>query len=414
MPSLIQRRLSKAGLSKQSAKGSAASGATFAYGVDGGSIFKLDLTEQEIPLTWSNRDILGYDRAGVKPGQSMGTVATPNLIGLLLLAILGSDVTSAPTTPWSLTISGGTVANPMVITTSAAHNLVSGQYVYITGMNNGATGANGLSWQVTVISATTFSINFNNTGSAATTGTVTVTTQHTITPAPTLPYLTAWGSFGTADFAQLTDSKLSSLELSWEMAGKVGVKAEILSITPAFLASQYTESNLEIISTGGYFTAGGGGVSIEGNQFNLAGGSVKIDTHIVNPVVAATVLPADVVEGKLEIDYSLKLLPTDTGLFRETIFGVTTAGALSGVSAFPHIGDIKVTLPGPFQAGAAAAGSASPYSLTVESTKTRFAVEFPESSPEGGPAELTLAGVATLPASGPSVTATLINGIGGY
>jgi hypothetical protein len=413
MPSLIQRRLSKAGLSKQTAKGSAAAAATFAYGVDGGSIFKVNLEEAEIPLTWSNRDILGFDRSGAKPGQSLGTVATPNLIGLLLLGVLGSDVTSAPTLPWTVTITNGTVANPMVITTSAAHNLVSGQYVYLTGLNGGGTGANNLSWQVTVLSATTFSIPFNNSGALVSAGTVTVTTQHTITPAATVPYMTAWGSFGTADFANLVDSKVSSLELSWEQAGKVGVKHEIMSITPAFLASQYTETNLELISALGYYTAGGGGVSIEGNAFNLAGGSIKFDTHIVQPVVAATVLPADVVEGKLEVSYSLKLLPTDTGLFREVVFGANTAGALSGVVAFPRLGDIKVTLPGPFQAGATVAG-ATPYSLTIESTKAKFAVEFPESSPEGGPAELTIAGVATLPASGPSVTATLINGIGAY
>ena len=69
MPSLIQRRISRAGLARQSAKGSAATAATFGYGVDGGSIFKLGLDEAEIPLTWSNLDILGYDRSGVKPGQ---------------------------------------------------------------------------------------------------------------------------------------------------------------------------------------------------------------------------------------------------------------------------------------------------------------------------------------------------------
>ena len=71
--SLIQRRISRAGLSRQSAKGSPASAATYGYGVDGGSIMKLDLTENEIALTWSNRDILGFDRAGVKPGQNAGT-----------------------------------------------------------------------------------------------------------------------------------------------------------------------------------------------------------------------------------------------------------------------------------------------------------------------------------------------------
>src|SRR5487761_942672 len=97
MASIIQRRLSKAGLSRQTAKGAAASTATWGYGVDGGAIFKLDLTENEIGLTWSNRDILGFDRQGVKPAQDVGTVATPNLLGLLLLGVLGADAVTTVT-----------------------------------------------------------------------------------------------------------------------------------------------------------------------------------------------------------------------------------------------------------------------------------------------------------------------------
>lgn len=331
MASILQKRLSRAGLSRQSAKGTAASAATYGYGVDGGSIFKLDLQEDEIGLTWSNLDILGYDRKGVKPSQDVGSIATANLIGLYLLGALGADTVTGSASPYT----------------------------------------------------------------------------HTITPASVLPYLTAWGAFGTADFAQIIDSKVSSLELTWEQAGKLQTKAMIPGITPAFLASQYTETNLEVPSSVGYFTAGGGTFTIEGTTALITGGTIKIDNHIAQPIVSSTVLPADVVEGKREITWSLKILPTDTHLFREVYFGAGTAGALSGMSPYPHYGAISAVFTGPTVGGSAT-------SLTLSSSTVRFMVEFPESGPDGGPAELTLAGTSILPSSGASLTATLTNGVSGY
>ena len=324
---LIQKRISKAGLSKQTVQGTSAAAATYAYGVSGGSLFKLDLAEAEIPLTWSLRDVLGFDRSGVKPSQDVGTVATPSLMGLLLLGILGADTVTGSSAPYT----------------------------------------------------------------------------HTITPAAILPYLTAWGFLGSADYFSIVDCKVSSLELSWEAAGKVSVKAEMPGITPAFLASAYTETNQELLATIGYFTAGGGTFSVEGASAQIQGGSIKFDTHIVQPPVASTVLPADVVEGKLEVSYSLKILPTDTSAFRKVYFGAGTAGALSGIATVPRLGAVSCAFTGP-----------TGESLTIASTKVRYAVEFPESSPEGGPAEITLAGTATLPSSGSSVTATLLNAVASY
>ena len=324
---LIQRRISKAGLSKQSVQGTSAAAATFAYGVDGGSVFKLDLTEQEIPLTWSNRDILGFDRSGVKPGQDTGTVATPSLLGLLLLGILGADTVTGSSAPYT----------------------------------------------------------------------------HTITPTNILPYLTAWGLLGSADFFSIVDCKVTSLELSWEAAGKVELKISLAGITPAFLASSYTETNQELLATIGYMTAGGGTFTVEGAGANVTGGSIKFDAHIDQPIGAATVVPLDVVEGKLETTWSLKIVPTDTSLFRKVYYGSGAAGALSSIATVPRLGAVSCAFTGP-----------TGESLTIASTKMRYAVEFPESSPDGGPAELTLAGTSTLPSSGPSVTATLLNAVATY
>jgi len=68
------------------------------------------------------------------------------------------------------TISGNTIANPTVVTTSAPHGLETGDHVTISGSNSTPT-LNG-SRVVTVISATTFSVPVNVTV-AGTAGTVT-------------------------------------------------------------------------------------------------------------------------------------------------------------------------------------------------------------------------------------------------
>lgn len=324
---LIPRRLSKCGLSRQTAQGTPAPAATYAFGVGGGSIFKLELVEAEIPLTWSNTDVQGFDRKGVKPVQDISTVATPNLIGLLLLGALGADSVVGSAAPYT----------------------------------------------------------------------------HTLTPAPTLPYLTAFGTLGLADFAQITDTKVSSLEMSWEAAGCVAVKANLSGITPAFLAAQYTETNQELLGSVGFFTAGGGVFNVEGLGATVTGGNVKIDNKIDQPAVAATVLPADVIEGERHITWSLKILPSNTALFREVYFGAGTAGALAGIVPFPHLGAISTQFKGP-----------NATTLTIASSSVRFMVEFPESNPSGGAAELTLAGTSVMPVTGPSVTATLLNAVATY
>ena len=76
------------------------------------------------------------------------------------LSISGSDyqmynLTVSP----SVTITGNTAANPTVVTTSGPHGLITGEYVTITGSNSTPT-LNGTS-QVTVTSATTFTVAVN-------------------------------------------------------------------------------------------------------------------------------------------------------------------------------------------------------------------------------------------------------------
>jgi hypothetical protein len=84
---------------------------------------------------------------------------------------VAAGVVPAGSQPANLNVSGVSTANPGVVTTSAAHGLTTGQTVTIASVG-GATQANG-TWVVTVLSATTFSIPVNVTGTYTSGGTVT-------------------------------------------------------------------------------------------------------------------------------------------------------------------------------------------------------------------------------------------------
>jgi len=78
------------------------------------------------------------------------------------------------------TLNAATVANPSVITTTAAHGFATGQSVTISG-SSGTTPSLDGTYTITVISSTTFSIPLNVTASSSPTGTILNTTQPAVT-----------------------------------------------------------------------------------------------------------------------------------------------------------------------------------------------------------------------------------------
>lgn len=326
---MIQKRIAKCGLSMQSVKGTPESVAQYAYGVTEGSLFKMEITENPLASTWSNRSEMGFDRSLIKPVQSVGLIATPKVIGLLLLGVLGTDVVTGSGAPYT----------------------------------------------------------------------------HEMTSAQDLPYLTSFMQFGTADWGRIADCKVSSLEFAWENAGHAKCKTDIMGITPDMLAAAYTETSAEFPQAG-FFAGGGGTFEVEGVAAKIISGSVKFDNKVEQPGLAATTLPADVIPAAFTVTWSLKVLPDDTAFFREVVFGSGAAGALSGVSPSPHRGDIEVR----FKDSQNAA-----HTLDIYCAGAKFACEFPEASPAGGPAEITLAAMGQLgPAGEADVTVTLINGVASY
>lgn len=99
----IQNRITQIGVAKQSAKASAAATATYQLGVNSGVVGSIDISEEELPITWASRLLQGHDRISAYPGASFETLALPLSIGTLLHAACGSDTVSG-TGPYVHTI----------------------------------------------------------------------------------------------------------------------------------------------------------------------------------------------------------------------------------------------------------------------------------------------------------------------
>lgn len=87
----LQSRFTEFAIGKQSAQGTAATAAAFAAGVSGGSVFEMEVSEDEVKATWLDRIPQGSERTAVKPSAKPQMVATPGLTGDLLFAAIGSD-----------------------------------------------------------------------------------------------------------------------------------------------------------------------------------------------------------------------------------------------------------------------------------------------------------------------------------
>jgi hypothetical protein len=98
-------------------------------------------------------------------------------------------------------IVGALNQNPIVITTSSPHGLVTGQHVDVSGVG-GNTNANG-SWLVTVLTATTFSIpatgNSNYTSGGSYSGHETMVPMGQVTQ----PHWSWWENYDATNYVQL-------------------------------------------------------------------------------------------------------------------------------------------------------------------------------------------------------------------
>src|SRR5688500_7279255 len=135
----------------------------------------IEMVTKKIGIMNEQMYINGKD--GVTAGPVTFVAAYPGMLERMRADSAVNKVLSSGVGGTSMALTGVTSANPGVVTVASTSNLKTGNKVVLTGLNGdqqvGGTTINNQSFVITVLSATTFSLNKTVTGaSAATTGTV--------------------------------------------------------------------------------------------------------------------------------------------------------------------------------------------------------------------------------------------------
>lgn len=227
---------------------------------------------------------------------------------------------------------------------------------------------------------------------------------HALTLADALPYLTMFGKLG-ANIYKVQDVKLDSLEFSWSANEPLEMKASGTGTTITYTGATFTPATDETIGTdAAYYAASVGTFQLDTTTgtpatANITGGSVKVSNNVDAMIYSGTITPADVFEGRQDLECSFDLVVDDLNYWRSILTG-STGGTTA--SAAPAYGSFSVG----FTSGT--------NSLTLAATKVAFVTDFPDADPAGGPVKITLSGVIVRPSSGSPLTITAVNGVATY
>lgn len=242
------------------------------------------------------------------------------------------------------------------------------------------------------------------------TDTVTGTTPktHTFSVADDLPYLTLFAQYGAAslsNYYKVSDARVSSLEFTWDRASALRYKAEVVGCSLSGWGTSFTVGTVEKPVSDGTFkgvnASGAGTFQMDGATAVVKSGSIKI-TNALEPVIgSASVEPVDVFNGLHDLEVSLTVIPDDLLMFRKMVTGAAGGTTTAVVPYFSAASTIKHVLD-------------ATTDLTWTLSKMRLMTEFPQSDPQGGPAEVTVVGQISVPAAGTPYDVALRNSVASY
>ena len=230
-------------------------------------------------------------------------------------------------------------------------------------------------------------------GAVSSTGSTTYT--HTITPASTLPYLTTFGQMNSANYA-VTNSRVADLSISFEEVGPVTMAVSGMG-TAINLAPTFTGTTDDTYAS--YFTAVSGTFTLDVDSATPAAakikaGEISINNNLDPVMISGSITPDDVFNARREIECSFTIVPDDVNDWRSILTGSPAGTTISGA---PIYGSYSVQ----FTNGTD--------TLTIASTRVAFTADFPSASADGGPVEITLAGIVLKPSATNEITVTLVN-----
>lgn len=221
---------------------------------------------------------------------------------------------------------------------------------------------------------------------------------HTITPADVPGYLTAATRLDT-EYHKIRDCRVDELSFTWNQAEPIEMGLRMMGT----IGSPYTSSGdpgTDDSDQQSFYPAGGifqlDSDSTTPVTADITGGSIVINQGI-SPVRASRQLePIDVWPGAHIITVTLRLIPTNTTLWRSIVTGADAGTAVSNAPVYGSFHTLWTI-------------TAGTRDLDLVSTRVAWDItDYPEPDPAGGPVEIELRGTIVKPAAA-AITAVVHN-----
>jgi hypothetical protein len=204
---------------------------------------------------------------------------------------------------------------------------------------------------------------------------------HTITNTAAAPgYLTAATRLDT-EYHKIRDCRVDQLSFSWDQAEPIEMGCRLMGTT----ATLYTTSGDPTTDDSGQqsFFPAGGTFALDSDSTtpvtaDITGGSITINNHLEPVRVSRQLEPIDVWPGWQEITVVLRVIPTNTVLWRSIVTGADAGSAVGNVPVYGSFHTLWTI-------------TAGTRDLDFAATRMPWTPgAYPNPTPAGGPAEIEL------------------------
>ena len=211
---------------------------------------------------------------------------------------------------------------------------------------------------------------------------------HTLTPVDTPGYLTAATRLDS-EYHKIRDCRVDELSFTWNQAEPVEMGLRMMGTVGSPYVSSGNPSTDD--SDQQSFYPAGGVFQIDSDSVtpvtaDITGGTITIANHLEPVRVSRQLEPLDIWPGLAEITVTLRLIPTNTTLWRSVITGADAGTAISNAPVYGSFHTLFTI-------------TAGTRDLDLTATRIAFSGEYPDPDPAGGPVEIELSGTVVKPAA---------------
>jgi hypothetical protein len=211
---------------------------------------------------------------------------------------------------------------------------------------------------------------------------------HTLTPADAPGYLSAATRLDT-EYHKIRDCRVDELSFTWNQSEPLEMGVRLMGTvgTPYITSGDPTVDDSDQQS----FYPAGGTFQIDSDSStpvtaDITGGTITIANHLEPVRVSRQLEPIDVWPGLHEITVTLRLMPTNTTLWRSVVTGLDTGTTVSNAPIYGSFHTLFTI-------------TAGTRDMDFVATRIAFSGEYPDPDPAGGPVEIELSGTVVKPAA---------------